>query len=178
MQENLTIARPYAQAVFEQAQQEGKFSEWTNMLELLELVVSDADMKTVMDNPRLDGQFVADFILDVCSDHLQETGQNFVRVLAAAGRLELVPEISDLFAVKRAESESTIDVEVLSAYPLDANQESSISKLMADQFGKNIKITSNIDESLIGGVVIKAGDSVIDASIKGRLKELANVIAK
>ena len=178
MQETLTIARPYAQAVFEQAREEGKFSDWTNMLELLGLVVADDDMKMVLNNPRLDGEFLANFIIEIGSGHLSETGQNFVHVLADAGRLTVLPEISALFAEKRAEAESTVEVEVTSAYPLNAEQESSISKAMAEHFGKNIEITSVINESLIGGVVIKIGDSVIDASMKGRLKELSNVIVK
>ncbi len=178
MQESLTIARPYAQAAFEQAQEEGKFSDWTDMLEFLKLIVSDDDMKTVLDNPRLDGEFMANFILDIGSDQLSETGQNFVRVLADAGRLTLLPEITELFSEKRAEAEGTVEVEVISAYPLNDDQESSISKAMAEHFGKKIEITSHVNETLIGGVVIKTGDSVIDTSIKGRLKELSNVIVK
>ena len=178
MQENLTIARPYAQAVFEQAKEENAFAAWSDMLDLLKQIMADQDMQQVLDNPRLDGEFITDFVLDLCADKLSPTGQNLVRVLADAGRLNVLAEISDLYAEKRAEAENVVDVEVLSAYPLDAEQESAISSAMKQRCGRDVEIKSRIDESLIGGVVIKAGDSVVDASLKGRLKELSNVIVK
>lgn len=173
MQEKTTIARPYAQAVFETASEESKLSEWSEMLGLLDAVVSDAQMQTVLSNPKLDAAALTEFVLGVCGESLNETGSNLVKVLADAGRLAIVPEINNLFEQLRAEAEGVIEVSVTSAYELAADQQAAISEVMAKRLGRKVEITSDVDDSLIGGVVIRAGDSVIDASVKGRLKALA-----
>ena len=173
MQEKTTIARPYAQAVFETASEESKLTEWSEMLGLLEAVVTDAQMKSVLTNPKLDAASLSDFVLDVCGDALSETGSNLVRVLAKAGRMAIIPEINKLYEQLRAEAEGVIEVGVTSAYELAPEQQATISEAMAKRLGRKVEIINDIDDSLIGGVVIRAGDSVIDASVKGRLKALA-----
>jgi F-type H+-transporting ATPase subunit delta len=173
MQENTTVARPYAQAVFESASEESKLTEWSEMLGLLEVVVADAQMRAVLKNPKMDAAAQSDFVLGVCGKALSETGNNLVRVLAGAGRLTIIPEINKLYEQLRAEAEGVMEVSVTSAYELAAEQQATISELMAKRLGRKVEITSDIDNSLIGGVVIRAGDSVIDASVRGRLKALA-----
>lgn len=172
MQDKTTIARPYAQAVFETASEESKLSEWSVMLGLLEAIVTDAQMKAVLTNPKLDAAALSDFMLGLCGDVLSETGSNLVKVLADAGRLLIIPELNKLYEQLRAEAEGVVDVTVTSAYELASEQQVSITEAMAKRLGRKVEITSDIDDSLIGGVVIRAGDSVIDASVKGRLKEL------
>ena len=178
MQENTTIARPYATAAFEQALEEGKLSNWSTMLLLLNLVISDKQMKIVLDNPRLDDEAVAEFVIDICGKYLSDTGKNFVKVLAQAGRLVLAPQIYSLFEQKRAEAESIVEVEVTSAYALDEAEKNKLAEAMAKRLGRKIEINTSTDESLIGGAVIRAGDSVIDASVKGSLKKLGNQLAE
>ncbi len=173
MQENTTVARPYAQAVFETASEESKLTEWSEMLGLLDAVVSDAQMQAVLTNPKLDAGALSDFVLSVCGESLDEKGSNLVKVLADARRLAIIPEINKLFEQFRAEAEGVIEVSVTSAYELAAEQQTAISEAMAKRLGRKVEITSDVDDSLIGGVVIRAGDSVIDASVKGRLKALA-----
>jgi F-type H+-transporting ATPase subunit delta len=173
MQEKTTIARPYAQAVFETASEESKLNEWSEMLGLLDSIVSDAQMQAVLSNPKLDAAALTDFVLGVSGDSLNETGSNLVKVLADARRLAILPEINNLFEQLKAEAEGVIEVTVTSAYELAADQQAAISEAMAKRLGRKVEITSDIDDSLIGGVVIRAGDSVIDASVKGRLKALA-----
>ena len=173
MQEKTTIARPYAQAVFETASEQSKLNEWSEMLGLLDSIVSDAQMQAVLSNPKLDAAALTDFVLGVSGDSLNETGSNLVKVLADARRLAILPEINNLFEQLKAEAEGVIEVTVTSAYELVADQQAAISEAMAKRLGRKVEITSDIDDSLIGGVVIRAGDSVIDASVKGRLKALA-----
>ena len=173
MQDKTTIARPYAQAVFETASEESKLTEWSEMLALLKAVVTDAQMTSVLTNPKLDAAALSDFVLSVCGDALSETGGNLVKVLASASRLPIIPELHSLYEQLRAEAEGVIDVGVTTAYELTAEQQTEISKAMAIRLGRKVEITSDVDDSLIGGVVIRAGDSVIDASVKGRLKALA-----
>jgi len=173
MQEKTTIARPYAQAVFETASEENKLSAWSEILGLLDMVVSDAQMKAVLVNPKLDAAALCDFVRGVCGKELSETGNNLVKVLADAGRLSFIPEIKKLYEQLRAEAEGVVEVDVISAYKLAPEQQASISEMMAKRLGKKVEISSEVDDSLIGGVVIRAGDTVIDASVKGRLKTLA-----
>jgi len=173
MQEKTTIARPYAQAVLKTASEESKLNEWSEMLGLLDSIVSDAQMQAVLSNPKLDAAALTDFVLGVSGDSLNETGSNLVKVLADARRLAILPEINNLFEQLKAEAEGVIEVTVTSAYELAADQQAAISEAMAKRLGRKVEITSDIDDSLIGGVVIRAGDSVIDASVKGRLKALA-----
>lgn len=178
MQEKTTLARPYAQAVFAQAREEGDLAAWSDMLNLINMVISDPQMGVVLDNPTLDSAFRAEFVLDICGDHLSTSGKNFVKVLADAGRLSLAPQIYQLYQQQRTEAEGVLEVEVVSAYPLDGAEEEKIAAAMAKRFGKQINISSRVDESLIGGSVIRAGDSVIDASVRGRLKQLGNELAE
>lgn len=173
MQEKTTIARPYAQAVFETASEESKLGEWSIMLGLLEAVVTDAQMKPVLANPKLDAAALSGFVLDVCGDNLSQTGKNLVKVLVNTGRLGLLPEINKLYEQLRAEAEGSVEVDVISAYELAAEQQETIAAAMTKRLGKKVEISSHIDNTLIGGVVIRAGDTVIDASVRGRLKAMA-----
>jgi len=176
MQENTTVARPYAQAVFETASEESKLTEWSEMLKLLAAVVADAQMKAVLEDPTMDAAALSDFVLGVCGQALSETGNNLVKVLAGAGRLTIIPEINKLYEQLRAEAEGVVEVGVISAYELAPEQQAVISEVMAKRLGRKVEITHEIDDSLIGGVVIRAGDEVIDASVRGRLKALATQI--
>jgi len=178
MQEKTTIARPYARAAFEQAREEGDLQKWSAMLQLLNLVVSDSNMQPVISNPRLDSKKLAELILDICGKHLTESGQNFIRLLVETGRLSVAPEIYEIFEEKKVRAEGIAEVEVISAYPLDDEQQENIKKFMAKRLGKKVDITTRIDETLIGGAIIRAGDSVIDASLKGRLKQLSHNFAE
>ena len=135
-------------------------------------------MRPVIKNPKLERNKLAKLILDICDRHLTESGQNFVRLLVDAGRISVAPQIQELFEEKKARAEGIAEVEVISAYPLEDNQQEKIKKIMAKRLGKKIDITTRIDKSLIGGAIIRAGDSVIDASLRGRLKQLSHNFAE
>jgi F-type H+-transporting ATPase subunit delta len=178
MLEKATIARPYAEAAFAQALEEGKLSDWSDMLNLLSMVVSDEHMHAVISSPKLTAEQLAQFIVDICGDKLSQTGKNFVSVLVDAERISIVAEIFKLFELKRAAAEGISEVDVISAYPLDDSQVSTISDAISKRLGKKISVKTEEDNSLIGGVIIRVGDSVIDASLRGRLKELNNIFAQ
>lgn len=178
MAEKTTLARPYAQAAFEVAQDEANLSQWSEMLALISKVVSDPQMLMVLDNPRLDNQAAADFVIDICGDNLSAACRNFVRVLADAGRLSIASSIYELFQGLRRDAENVVDVEVVSAYDMDDGEKARIAQAMGQRLSRKINITVSVDKSLIGGSVIRAGDSVIDASVKGQLKELGNQLAE
>lgn len=178
MQENITIARPYAGAVFELAQEKGDLQKWSTMLQVLALVVSDSHMQVVIDNPRIEDKQLTDIVIDICGEHLNEEGRNFVSILIDAGRLHIMPQIRRLYEEKKADSEGIAGVEVISAYPLEADQQEKIKQVMAQRLEKKIEITTQVDKTLIGGAVIRSGDSVIDASLRGRLRQLGYSFAE
>ena len=178
MKENLTVARPYAEAVFELAREEGSLGTWSDMLKLLSMIIADRQMYMVLENPKLDAGFQAGFILDICGDNLTQEGKNFVKVLAEARRLPQAPAISELFEQLRLEEEGLVDIEVISAYPLDDQERNRIAGTMEKRYGKKVSISTRIDKSLIGGSIIRAGDTVIDASVKGSLNKLGNQLAE
>jgi F-type H+-transporting ATPase subunit delta len=178
MQADITAARPYAQAVFELARDAGSFTQWTAMLELLELVVADRQIHTLLGNPTIKKEVLAQLVLDVCGSRLTDHGRNFVSVLAAAGRLGLVPHIKVLFEQQRIEAEGVANVEIISAWPLEEKEKQQIAAAMARRLGRKVTTSTRVDKQLIGGVVIRAGDAVIDASITGRLRQLGNVLAE
>lgn len=178
MRDNYTVARPYAQAVFELGRDRGELGAWSDMLNLISMVVSDPQMHLVLENPKLDSAFQAEFILDVCAERLSDAGRNFVRVLADARRLSQAPAIRRLFEQLRLEHEKLMDIEVISAYPLEENEKERIARAMEKRFGRKVNISSRVDNSLIGGSIIRAGDSVIDASVKGGLRHLGTRLAE
>lgn len=174
MLEKITIARPYAQAAFEFAREQDDVERWSEMLTLLRAVISNPDMRPLLHDPRVSDEQLYELVAGIAGDVLSEHGSNFVRVLIRAQRLQYLPEIADLFEASLAAAEGRVDVEVIAAYSLEENQEGAISAAMAKRLGKKISISAAEQEALIGGAIIRAGDSVIDASIRGRLNELKN----
>jgi len=167
-----TIARPYAKAVFEQAQEEGNMEVWSALLKMLDRIVHDPQMRQVLNNPKISHKQLLDLVSSVCGGKLSASITNFIRVLIKSNRLAFAREISALFEQKRAQTEGRIDINVISAFELDGEQSKRISESMGKRTGRKVTISSVIDKSLIGGVIIRAGDSVIDASIRGRLNRL------
>ena len=174
MSEKTTIARPYAQAVFELASEGGNSSEWSDAIALLSKIVADEQMQGLLNNPKVSNEQLFDIVTSIGGQGLSAQSQNLVRVLIDANRLEYAPQISELFEALRAEAEGTVDVEVSSAYELDQGQQDKIAEAIAARLGKKVKISATVDSSLIGGAIIRANDAVIDASIRGRLTELAS----
>ncbi len=167
-----TLARPYGLAAFKQAQEEGNVKEWTNMLQLLVLVMQDATMRGLIANPKVNNQQLADLIVDVGGDGISETGGNLVRVMAENERLAEMAGVAAVFEEERDRTEGRSHVEVTSAFALTDSQENSIAESMSKRLGTEVDVSVTVDKSLIGGVVIRAGDTVIDASLRGRLSQL------
>ncbi len=172
-----TIARPYAQAAFAQAMEESRLKQWSKMLEILSIAVSDPRMRSLINSPRTGRERLLQLTLDICGTGLSKTEQNFIRVLIDAKRLAVAAEIFSLFRDKRDAAEGIAEINVITAYPLADDQRIKISEALAEKLNRTIEVVSEVDKSLIGGAVIRAGDSVIDASIKGRLQELNNIFS-
>lgn len=177
MQGKITIARPYAQAIFEVACADGKIAKWLDMLRLLETIITDAGMRLAVVDPRLSPATLADVILHVCGKKVQKKLSNLVHVLANTGRLLFISEICMLYQQLQTGYEGIVKISIASAYGLSPKQQLSIVEMMSKRTGSKIEIDSSIvDESLIGGLVIRTGDKVIDASVRGRLKAMSNAV--
>ncbi|UCE90397.1 MAG: F0F1 ATP synthase subunit delta [Pseudomonadota bacterium] len=173
MAEKTTIARPYAQAAFDIAVAGNKLAAWSDMLRLLAMVTSDATIESMMGNASIETGRVVDVILGVCGDQLDDTGKNFVRVLAENHRLNVLPEIAAQYEHYRAEAEKTVEAQVASAFPLSDAQQQHIIEALKIRLGREVTLKATVDESIVGGAVVRAGDLVIDGSVSGQLQKLA-----
>jgi F-type H+-transporting ATPase subunit delta len=163
MSELATLARPYAEAA----------AKWSEMLEFIALVVADENIAALIRNPKVDKQDITRLILDICAGQIDKEGENFVKLLVANGRLPLIPFIRALYEQHRAETEGYVDVEVRTAYAMSKDEQKRLSEALQKAFNKKPRIQTSVDASLIGGFIARAGDKVVDGSIKGQLQQLA-----
>lgn len=169
-----TIARPYAEAVFACASESGKLDSWAGQLSLLAGLVSDPSLQRAIADPLFGRAKLTDLLLEICGDQLDDEGKNLVKLLVQNNRLTVVPEMVEIFQKLKDESQQVLKVHVTSAFALNPAQEKNIADALKARFGREIVITSEKDPEIIGGVHIRAGDTVIDGSVKGRLRQLAN----
>ena len=178
MAELTTIARPYAQAVFRLASEKKRLKEWGETLSLLAGIVSVPEVRQLIGNPKISPEQLEELILSVAGERLDEAAKNLVRLLVENKRLAVLPEIAQIYDQLRAEAESRVDVQVTSAFELNRAQADKIAKVLEKRLGKAVDLSVGVDEALIGGVVIRAGDLVIDGSVAGELNRLAAVLAQ
>ncbi|EGV52639.1 F0F1 ATP synthase subunit delta [Candidatus Endoriftia persephone] len=169
-----TIARPYAEAVFDHAEEKGNLDLWSDMLSFLTAVVEEPTLAAVIRDPMFERAQLTDLMLEISGGRLNEEGANLVKLLVENGRLLVVPEITAMFEQLKAESQRMLKVHVRSAYVLKPAQEKQIAAALKAKLGRDVTVTSEKDPELIGGVHIRAGDLVIDGSVRGQLQQLAN----
>ncbi len=176
MAERATIARPYAKAAFEYARDAKPsaeaFAQWSQGLALAAQIAQDPRVSELIKNPELTAADHASLVNDVAGERLTRGVKNFVRVLAENQRLLILPEIAAHFEWLRSQVENTIDVEVVSAVPLDAAQAEKLRQALDKRLKARVRMSNTVDAGLLGGAVIRAGDLVIDGSLKGRLERL------
>ncbi|MBS0055397.1 F0F1 ATP synthase subunit delta [Yersinia sp. Marseille-Q3913] len=175
MSEFVTVARPYAKAAFDFAVEHQAVERWQNMLAFTAQVTRNEQIAELLSGAVAPETMSKTFIA-VCGDQLDEPAQNFIRVMAENGRLLVLPEVLEQFIQLRASLESTVDVEVSSASPLNDEQLAKIAAAMEKRLSRKVKLNCKIDKSVMAGVVIRAGDMVIDGSVRGRLERLADVL--
>jgi F-type H+-transporting ATPase subunit delta len=178
MAEIATIARPYANAVFELAKRKRALDGWSRELAVLAAVAAEPSIRDVIDSPAATSLQKANALARVCGEDLSREGKQFLQVLAGNKRLHLLAEISVQFEELRAQEEALLDVEVVSAFALDDAEQKRITEALARRFEREIVLTSRVDESLLGGVIIRAGDTVIDGSVRGKLEKLSETLQR
>ncbi|SFC49100.1 F0F1 ATP synthase subunit delta [Pseudoalteromonas denitrificans] len=174
MSELTTIARPYAKAAFEFAVDNNAVADWNNMLEFAAQVASNEQVLSYVSSKASEEQ--AEIFISVCAEQINEYGQNLIKVLAENGRLIALPAVAELFTEFKAEYDKEIDVDITSATELAVNQQEALVSALEKRFSRKIKLNCSVDETLVGGLVVKAGDNVIDGSIRGKLDRLATTL--
>jgi F-type H+-transporting ATPase subunit delta len=171
--ERATIARPYAKAAFEYARAAKAFAEWSQGLRAAAEIIADPRLAALTKDPQWSQADLISIITDVAGDKLNPAMQNFVRVLAENHRLLLLPEIAAHYEQLRSQVENTVDVEVISAIALNDAQQDKLAAALSTRLKRKVRMQNSVDASLLGGAVLRAGDLVIDGSLKGRLQRLA-----
>jgi F-type H+-transporting ATPase subunit delta len=176
MAENVTVARPYAEAAFRVARESGRLAAWHASLERMAAAAENPEVRALLDDPKVDAATVARLFVDVCLPDASAEEKNFVQLLAENDRLGVTAEIRDLFDVLKNDVEGVKDAQITSAFPL---QGAALGDLVSDlerRFKCKVQATVTVDPELIGGVRIAVGDQVIDASVRGKLAQLASAL--
>ena len=183
MADNNTVARPYAQAAFELAHESGELATWSEGLSIAGELLADGRVARFLSDPALDNDKRLEFLTGLFGKAnakvlagKDKKGTNFLKLLLEYRRVAVMPEISEHFERLKANVENTVDVTVTSATTLSAGQQKEIAKALEKRLGRDINLETAIDETLIGGAVITAGDIVIDGSTRARLNSLTNAL--
>lgn len=172
MAELSTVARPYAEAIINLATENSALDKWSDSLGFLSTATQDESVVKMIANPNVDTQTLTKILLDVCES--QDDGvKNLVKTLIDNQRLSVVPHIAVEYEKLKAEKQNTLKAELVSAYEVTPEQQQELQAALQKRFGKQIDMNVSINTDIIGGWVIRAGDEVIDASVKGRLQQLA-----
>lgn len=172
-----TLARPYAKAAFALAESEQALARWEEMLALASTIATDDTMSELLGSPQISSAEAARLMADSAGPAFDDRFRDFMAVLGANGRLALLPEITRLFERLREKAEKRLRVRVVSAVPLDDEQSARMREALARRFNCEIELENEIDEAVIGGAVVYAGDEVIDGSLRGRLQQLSSSLA-
>jgi F-type H+-transporting ATPase subunit delta len=178
MAELVTIARPYSEALFALAKERDELSKWSDMLTLLVTVFDDPRIQAAIANPKVTKADIERLILAVCGEQIDANARNFIQLLVENGRLSAVAEIRRLFDLLKSEDEGIVEAQISSAFPLDGQELEKIVSLLSKRYQKNISPTVDVDSDLIGGITVQVGDKVWDASVRGRLQEMAAALTK
>jgi F-type H+-transporting ATPase subunit delta len=175
MSELTTIARPYAKAAFDFAVEQKTIDQWHAMLVFAAHVASNEQIKSMLTGA-VASQKLAELFNGVCGEQLDQQGQNFIKVLAENKRLQALPDIALMFSQLKAEFDKEIEVDVVSATKLNKAQQTSMSVSLEKRLARKVKLNCSVDPTLIAGAVIKAGDTVIDGSLRSKLNRLADAL--
>lgn len=177
MAEKSTIARPYAEAIFQLADASGQLKQWSAILQTIAMIAADADMQSIIGNTSVNKEQVAQLVVDVAGDVMTDAGRNLVKLLTENRRLDVLAEIAEQFETLKAEAEKTVEAQIVSAQEVSAAQQKMIAEKLKARLGREVSLTCTVDESLMGGAIIKAGDMVIDGSVSGQLNKLSVELA-
>jgi len=175
MSELTTIARPYAKAVFDFAVEKQQLDQWGEMLIFAAEVAKNEQIEEVLSSS-MAAEKLADIFVSICGEQFDEYGQNLIRIMADNGRLKALPDVCEQFFILKADHEKTVTVDVISATELSEEQRIDISIKLKQRLSREVQLNCSIDETLLGGVIIRAGDLIIDDSVRGRLNRMSDLL--
>ena len=187
MADNNTVARPYAQAAFEVAQESDALAELSESFAAAKALLADGQVAEFLSRPTLTDEQRLGFLQGLFAESVGEGsvfaggsqhGTNFLKLLLENDRVAVLPEIADQFEALKADVENKVEAVITSAAPLSEAQQREMAESLQKRLGRNVNVTTVVDENLIGGAVIRAGDVVIDGSLRARLEGLANALTK
>lgn len=178
MSEITTLARPYARAVFELAREKDQLESWSDQLAFLASVVDEPSVRALLESPRMTPEQRAELIVQIGEGRLDDEGKSLLRVLAENDRLDALPEIAAVYELQRAAEAGCVEAEVISAFALDEKQQTELAQALRQRMGSEVRLTCQTDDTLLGGVIVRVGDTVIDGSIRGRLQRMAATLSR
>src|SRR5262245_21895796 len=173
MAELVTIARPYAQAVFGAAKDKSRLAQWSEMLRFMVEVWSDARVQLALANPKYTKDDVERFLLGICGERLDGGARNLLMILVRNDRLTALPHIAELYEQLREEHENIVEATIESAFPLSEQHVAALVTSLERRTGRKAQATVRVVPELIGGVIVKIGDDVWDGSVRGQLHSMA-----
>lgn len=173
-----TLARPYARAAFEAAESAGELDRWSAALEIAAQVAASPEVRRLIGDPRLEADQLVELFAGVMGERLTQSARNFLKVLINYRRLSLLPEIASQFEHFRRRHEKRLRVQVTSAVELSRDQRRKLAERLSRRFGSEVEMETDVDKDLLGGLVVRAGDHVIDASVRGRLEKLGRELSR
>lgn len=176
MAEKMTVARPYARAVFEIARDDDALAGWSEFLQRGSQAASDPRIQSLIGNPAVTREALAEMFIELSGDSAGRHGANFLKLIASNGRMAWLPEIASEYELLRAKAENIVDVQLTSAVELDEKQREHFAASLRKRLGREVRLHCDTDENLLGGAIIRAGDLVIDGSLFGRLERLAGAV--
>ncbi len=176
MAETITIARPYAEAIFDLADASGELGEWSQRLSTMAALAADADMRDAVANPNISAEQLYGLFASVYGDALHAQAQNLVRVLIENRRLTALPEVKEIFESLKREREGQVEAHVTSAFPMNEAQVAALVSDLEARFKRKVQPVLSVDSELIGGLRVRVGDEVIDATVRGKLAAMASAL--
>ncbi len=177
MQNRTTLARPYARAAYAAAKNLGQVAEWSQALQVAAMATENDVVQSMIGNPRFTSQAVVERLMAIGGSYFGESFGHLLSVLAHYDRLALLPEVSQQYERYRRDAEDVVYVQITSAEPVSDEQSQALSDRLKKRFGRDIELDVDVDAALIGGAIIRAGDEVIDGSVRGRLERMRREIA-
>lgn len=173
MAEAITVARPYADAVYKMAVANNSLSQWSKMLQLAAEIAEDEQVKLLIGNPRVSAKQLGDIFLEIGRSKFNAEARNLVMLLIENKRVVVLSQISQLFEQLKARHEGVLEARVVSAFAIENRQLKKLVEDLEQKFKRKIEAQVSIDPELIGGIKVEVGDEILDASVRGKLEAMA-----
>ncbi len=176
MAEAITIARPYAEALFKLAREGNSLFSWSEMLGVIRSVVQEPQIRELINNPQISAAKLCEIILSIGGKKISDDGRRLVLLLIDNRRLLVLPQICDLFEQFKSQHEGVLEAEIESAFPLNSDQVVRLVSILEEKFQRKVKVDISVKSELIGGIRVKIGDQIIDSSVHGKLEAMATAL--